>query len=141
MAEEGPPAGDACLFCDIVAGRRPGYFVYEDPEVVAFLDIFPISRGHVLVVPRRHVDRITDVRPEEYPGLLRGLAEVCRRVGRLSPDYNVGVNQGAAAGQIVFHLHFHVIPRYGEPNPFATPGRTRLTPSDAGTVQADLGHP
>ncbi len=141
MVADGPPASDPCLFCDIIAHRRPGYFVYEDDATVAFLDLYPLSRGHLLVVPRRHVDRLTDLAPADYAPVLRGLVEVCRRVGRLAADYNVGVNQGAAAGQIVFHLHFHVIPRYGEPSPFAPSSRTRLTEAEATDLIARLGRP
>ncbi len=136
---DGPPAGDPCLFCDIIARRRPGYFVYEDEATVAFLDLYPVSRGHLLVVPRRHVDRLTDLSPADHAPVLRGLIEVCRRVGRLAPDYNVAVNQGAAAGQIVFHLHFHVIPRYGGPSPFGPSPRTPLTGPEAAELVSRLG--
>ncbi len=130
-----------CIFCDIIAGRAPAHQVYADGGCVAFLDLFPITRGHVLVVPKRHVDRLTDLRPEEYSDLLRAVVEVCRRVERLSPDYNVAVNQGRLAGQIVFHLHFHVIPRYDVPGPFATTPRTRITESEAVSVGHALAGP
>lgn len=69
------------------------------------------------------------------------LTTVCRRIERLSPDYNVALNQGARAGQIVFHLHFHVIPRYGEPNPFHVGGRRRLSDGEAKALVAELSRP
>jgi diadenosine tetraphosphate (Ap4A) HIT family hydrolase len=128
-----------CIFCDIVAGRATASTVYEDEKTIAFLDLFPITRGHLLVVPKRHVDRLVDLPEEDYADVLRALARVCRRVERLSRHYNVGVNQGALAGQIVFHLHFHVIPRYDANNPFAGRARTRLTEDDAHAVAAELG--
>jgi histidine triad (HIT) family protein len=131
-------AAPACIFCEIIAGRAPAYRVYEDDATVAFLDIFPFTRGHLLVVPRRHVDRITDLDPSEYPGFLATVAEMCRRVDRLSRHYNVALNQGALAGQIVFHLHLHLIPRYGETNPFLAPHRERLTDMEAAAVLRDL---
>lgn len=135
-----PEGGDSpCVFCEIVAGRAPAHTVYEDERTMAFLDIFPISKGHTLVIPKRHVDRITDLREDEYADLFRSLAILCRRTERLSSDYNVAVNQGRLAGQIVFHLHFHVIPRYDTPGPFATTPRTRIGDEEARTVVAALG--
>ncbi|MCI4353415.1 MAG: HIT family protein [Thermoplasmata archaeon] len=128
-----------CIFCEIVAGRAAAHRVYEDDRTIAFLDLFPITRGHVLVVPKRHVDRLTDLRDEEYGDLFRALAKVCRMTERLSMDYNVAVNQGALAGQIVFHLHFHIIPRYDTAGPFATTPRTRIRAEEAQTVLRSLG--
>ncbi|HEV2166674.1 MAG TPA: HIT family protein [Thermoplasmata archaeon] len=115
-----------CIFCDIVHQRAPSHSFYEDDEAVAFLDLFPYTRGHLLVVPKRHVDRLTDLPPEEYRDFLGAISNVCRRVDRLTRHYNVALNQGSLAGQIVFHLHVHIIPRYGEENPFATHPRVRL---------------
>jgi histidine triad (HIT) family protein len=127
-----PPAdAPGCVFCDIVHDRAPAHRFYEDEEAIAFLDLFPWTRGHLLVVPRRHVDRLTDLPEEEYADFLQALIRVCRRVERLSRHYNVAFNQGTLAGQIVFHLHVHVIPRYGEENPFAVHPRARLDDSDA----------
>ena len=128
-----------CIFCEIATGRASAHRIYEDDQTVAFLDLFPITRGHVLVVPKRHVVRLTDLREEEYGDLFRALAKVCRMAERLSQDYNVAVNQGALAGQIVFHLHFHIIPRYNAPGPFATTPRTRIRDEEARTVLAALG--
>lgn len=129
MAEAKPPAD--CVFCGIVARRIPSYIVYEDAECLAFLDLFPWTRGHLLVVPKGHVDRLKDLDPTLHSALLGAVAELCRRVERLAPDCNVALNQGAGAGQIVFHLHVHIIPRYGGDQPFAAPHRPRLVESDA----------
>jgi histidine triad (HIT) family protein len=138
MASSNPPAAP-CIFCEIVARRAPAHRIYEDERTLAFLDLFPITRGHVLVVPKRHVDRLTDLREDEYGDLFRSLATVCRRIERLTSDYNVAVNQGKLAGQIVFHLHFHIIPRYNTPGPFATTPRTRIRDGEAQSVLASLG--
>ncbi len=134
----GPAPAEKCIFCDIVAGRAPAYKVYEDEQTVAFLDLFPLTRGHTLVIPKRHGARLTDYAPEELAAVLRTLETMCRRAERLAPDYNVGLNAGATAGQIVFHLHFHLIPRYGESNPFRSTGRKRLGDDEAGNVVAEL---
>ncbi len=124
-------ASEACIFCRIARREAPAWIVFEDERSVAFLDLFPFTRGHLLVVPKRHVDRLVDLPREEHAACLGALSEACRRVERLSPHYNVALNQGELAGQIIFHLHFHVIPRYGENNPFLAHGRERLSEAEA----------
>jgi histidine triad (HIT) family protein len=127
-----------CIFCDIAARRAPAFIVYEDATTAAFLDIFPFTRGHLLVIPKRHGARLTDIPFDDQIALVRTLDEVCRRTERLTPDYNVAMNAGAKAGQIVFHVHFHVIPRYGEANPFVGPGRPRLSDDEARDLVREL---
>jgi len=106
---------------------------------MAFLDIFPFTRGHLLVIPKRHGARLTDIPFDDQMHLVRSLDEICRRVERrLTPHYNVALNTGANAGQIVFHVHFHVIPRYGEGNPFRAGQRERLDETEAKAVVAEL---
>ncbi len=139
MATSGAPADAKCIFCDIVARRAPAWILFEDEHTMAFLDIFPFTRGHLLVIPKRHGARLTDIPFEDQMHLVRSLDEICRRVEqRLTPHYNVALNTGANAGQIVFHVHFHVIPRYGEGNPFRPGARERLGESDAKSVVAEL---
>jgi histidine triad (HIT) family protein len=137
--EGGAVAG--CIFCEIAAGRAPAHRIFEDAKTVVFLDLFPITRGHLLVVPKRHVDRMTELPEEDYTDLMRALARACRRIENLSRDYNIAVNQGRLAGQIVFHLHFHIIPRYGVPGPFAMTPRTRITAQEAEDVKSALAAP
>lgn len=126
-----------CIFCSIARHEAPSRIVYEDENTIAFLDIAPLSRGHTLVVPKAHVDRLTDLPPDQYAPLLSTLARVCRRVERLSTHYNVGLNQGALAGQIVFHLHFHVIPRYEGQRTFPRV-RKEITEEDGRSVHGLL---
>jgi histidine triad (HIT) family protein len=104
---------EGCVFCKMVAGEIPVAKVYEDEAVFAFLDIGPISDGHTLVIPRQHCTRIHDCSPDI-------LADVASRLGRIAEavmtaveadGYNVLSNNGPAAGQVVDHLHFHIIPR------------------------------
>ncbi len=104
-----------CLFCAIIAGDIPSKQVYSDDVAVAFLDINPWHRGHTLVVPRRHVsDVLTD------PSALGEIADSVTATGALLTQklgcdgLNVLINSGAVAGQEVFHLHVHLIPRYAD---------------------------
>ena len=102
-----------CIFCKIIAADVPAAVVYEDDSVLAFLDIGPLADGHLLVVPRGHYTRLTDLPPERcaqvasaFPMLGRAVLEVTKAEG-----FNVLFNQGAVAGQAVPHIHFHIIPR------------------------------
>lgn len=104
-----------CLFCQIVAGELPAQIIDEDELTVAFMDINPATRGHALVVPRRHSRNLLEIEHEDLSATLLAAQRLARRVSeRLGAD---GVNLlnccGAAAWQSVFHFHVHVIPRYG----------------------------
>jgi histidine triad (HIT) family protein len=104
-----------CIFCKIVAGDIPSRGVYSDDQAYAFLDLAPWHRGHSLVVPRRHVpDLITaDHALTEIAPAVDAVARLL--VERLGADgVNVVSSSGAAAGQEVFHLHVHVVPRYAD---------------------------
>jgi histidine triad (HIT) family protein len=141
MVPAADDGGARCVFCEIAARRAPAYIVYEDASTLAFLDIFPFTRGHLLVVPKRHGARLTDIPFDDQMALIRTLDELCRRAERLAPDYNLALNAGANAGQVVFHVHFHIIPRYGEANPFRASHRPRLTETDAASLVAELSTP
>ncbi len=102
-----------CVFCKMVAGQIPITKIYEDDVVLSFLDIGPISDGHTLVIPKQHFEKLHECPPEL-------LGEICSRLGRIAKavadamnaeGYNVLCNNGRAAGQLVEHLHFHIIPR------------------------------
>lgn len=134
-------AEPGCIFCEIIQGHIPAYKVYEDDTTIAFLDAFPHSRGHLLIVPRRHMERITDLAESDYADFFRAVSRVCRKVDRLSRHYHVSINQGSLAGQVVFHLHVHVIPRYGEENPFAVHPRPKLDEADARALVGTLAPP
>ena len=133
--------GPSCLFCDIVARQAPAHILYEDDSTMAFLAKYPVTRGHLLVVPKRHAARLTDLPWGDQMALVHALDELCRRAERLAPDYNVSLNAGATAGQVVFHVHFHIIPRYGEPNPWRSSGRPPLVESEAEKLVAVLSAP
>jgi histidine triad (HIT) family protein len=105
---------DDCLFCRIIAGRVPAERVLETADALAFLDLMQASRGHTLVIPKVHAPSLPELPDDATAELFRAVKEVMGRIDRaLSPlAFNVGWNQGLAAGQHVFHLHVHVLPRF-----------------------------
>jgi histidine triad (HIT) family protein len=111
-----------CLFCKIVAGEIPSTRVDEDDRTVAFMDINPATRGHLLVIPREHSTDLLEVPREDLDACLRMAQKLARRVTeRLGADgVNVLNSCGKAAWQTVFHFHVHVIPRY-EADPLRLP--------------------
>lgn len=104
----------SCIFCKIIAGALPSTTIYEDAEVFAFLDIKPVNPGHTLVIPKKHFTNIHDM-PDALVGKMavvaKKIADAILKLG--AKGVNIGMNNGAAAGQIVFHAHVHVMPRYG----------------------------
>src|SRR6478609_596831 len=113
-----------CIFCKIVAGELPGQIVEQDERTVAFMDISPATRGHLLVAPRAHARNLLEISPDDLAATVATAQRLARRVSeRLGPD---GVNLinscGSAAWQTVFHFHVHVIPRY-EGDPLRLPWR------------------
>jgi len=114
MRKEVMPMSD-CIFCKIVSGEIPSYKVYEDEDVLAFLDLSQVSKGHTLVIPKEHV---TDI--YEYEGELAGkvfakVPLIARAIKATDPaikGMNVLNNNGELAGQSVFHSHLHILPRY-----------------------------
>ncbi len=103
-----------CLFCAIVAGNRNAHVVYDDAHVLAFLDIHPASRGHLLVIPKQHAETLKELPETEVGPLFVGVkAAMDLLESALRPaGMNIGWNHGWAAGQRVNHLHVHLIPRY-----------------------------
>src|SRR6266567_889724 len=103
--------GTMCPFCRLIAA---GQFAIEAEHVVAFADAFPASRGHMLIVPRRHEADLFALEDDERAALWELVPDVKRYIERTSSPhgYNIGVNVGAAAGHTVAHAHLHVIPRY-----------------------------
>lgn len=118
-----------CIFCAIVAGAAPSSVVMQDDLVVAFMDIGPVNPGHVLVVPKKHAQGLRDLPSQTGARMM----EVAMRVAssaqssELEPDgINLFLADGAAAGQEVFHIHLHVVPRHF---------------GDSFRIRVDYGHP
>ncbi len=126
---------DECIFCKIVAGEMPAQIVAEDERTIAFMDISPATRGHLLVIPRRHARDLLEIESEDLSATVAAAQKLARRVKeRLDAD---GVNLlnscGQAAWQTVFHFHVHVIPRY-EDDPLRLPWDP--TPGDKDEIAA-----
>lgn len=104
------------VFDQILSGEIPSYKVYEDEHVFAFLDIGPLSDGHTLVIPRERRAQLHQLSDESAAALGRVLPRLCRAVLRATgaTAYNVLQNNGTAAHQVVMHVHFHIIPKFGE---------------------------
>jgi len=104
----------SCIFCSIVEGRIPAYKVYEDRYCVAIMDRYPSGKGHVLILPKRHVEDIYGLDQEEAGQILliaQMIAAKMRDVLGMS-GLNLLQNNGKAAGQVIDHFHLHLIPRY-----------------------------
>ncbi len=103
-----------CIFCKIIAKEIPNHTVYEDDNVLAFLDIHPCALGHTVVIPKKHYKNIAGLNPDEWGVLAVGLKKAAERVEEiLQPDgLNIGLNNNPAAGQAVPHLHWHILPRW-----------------------------
>ena len=102
-----------CIFCKIINQEIPSFKVYEDDKTLAFLDIKPVKPGHTLVISKKHYQNLEETTPED----LNALALTVKKVGLImkeklgAPGYNVCENNDPVAGQIISHVHFHVIPR------------------------------
>lgn len=103
-----------CIFCQIVAGKIPANKVYENDDLIAFLDIMPVNKGHVLVVPKQHYKKLTDLSDESAGKLITAVKKIVPAIlsGVGAEDYNLTLNQGKLAGQAVDHLHWHIMPRF-----------------------------
>lgn len=111
-------AAAGCVFCDVVAGVRPASFVHADAECVAFLDIHPITPGHLLVAPRAHALRVGELTPATRARLFDLGGELADRLRARLPcdDVHFLLNDGPGAWQTVPHVHLHVIPRRRRPS-------------------------
>ncbi|MDO8482831.1 MAG: HIT family protein [bacterium] len=105
-----------CIFCKIVSGELPSSKIYEDENVLAFLDIHPVNPGHTLVVTKKHFEGIHDTPDDLICKIVLTAKKIAGAIqSKLGADgVNIGMNNGKEAGQIVFHSHIHIMPRYGD---------------------------
>lgn len=103
-----------CVFCDIIDGKIPSKKVYEDEDVLAILDISQLTYGHTIVMPKKHVRNILEADDETVEKCMKVVTKLARQIKENTGCKGVNIinNCGAAAGQSVDHLHFHIIPRY-----------------------------
>lgn len=101
------------IFSKIIRGEIPCHKVYEDDQVLAFLDINPLSSGHTLVIPKEAAATVSELSDEAMAAIGRVLPRICRAVQKVTgvEEYNILQNNGAGAHQAVFHVHFHIIPK------------------------------
>ena len=109
-----------CIFCKIIAGQIPCYKVFENQSVLAFLDIGPVSDGHTLILPKGHYERLDQCPAEMLGQVALAAGPIAKAViaATNAPAYNFLCNNGSQAGQVVKHLHFHIIPRRENDNVF-----------------------
>jgi len=105
-----------CLFCQIIEGDKPGHKVYEDENTYAFLDINPRNKGHTLVVPKKHRETLLDLKKDEVNQLFQSVQKVAKAVKKAtdSKGFNIIQNNKRVAGQIIDHVHVHIVPRHPE---------------------------
>ncbi|MBI4548975.1 MAG: HIT family protein [Ignavibacteriae bacterium] len=107
-----------CEFCKIIRGEAPAEILYKDQHVIAILDIKPIHYGHILVIPRTHSATFLEVPEDQLANIIKVTKIVSEALvdALKPPGFNIFSNNGKAAGQSVFHFHFHITPRYSDDN-------------------------
>ena len=105
---------DDCIFCKIIKGEIPSIKLYEDEKTIAFLDIYPVAKGHTLIIPKNHSATLYDISIEDAEAVGATVSRVTKTVKKVLKCDGVNVYQGneKAAMQEIFHVHFHVIPRF-----------------------------
>ena len=105
---------EECIFCKIIAGEIPSINLYEDEKTIAFLDIYPIAKGHTLIIPKNHSATLYDISIEDAEAVGATVSRVAKAVKKVLKCDGVNVYQGneRVAMQEIFHVHFHVIPRF-----------------------------
>ncbi|HEP1451738.1 TPA: HIT family protein [Streptococcus pyogenes] len=105
-----------CIFCSIIQGDIPSSKVYEDEQVLAFLDISQTTKGHTLVIPKQHVRNLLEMTAETASHLFARIPKIARAIQSATgaTAMNIINNNEALAGQTVFHAHVHLVPRYNE---------------------------
>jgi len=124
-----------CIFCKIIRGEIPAAKVYEDENILAFLDISQVTRGHTLVVPKKHEANIYELSPETAATLFSAIPKIAGAIKKAFDPVAMNLlnNNGELAGQSVFHFHIHLLPRYGKDDGFGAVWKTHnddYTPED-----------
>ncbi len=104
----------SCLFCSLIQKEKSAYVIYEDDAVFAFLDIFPRVVGHTIVVPKRHMETVLEMKSEEMKDFWSGVNNVLELLQKIikPQGFTIGVNHGKVSGQEIEHLHIHLMPRF-----------------------------
>ncbi|HLC89757.1 MAG TPA: HIT family protein [Patescibacteria group bacterium] len=128
-----------CIFCKIVAGEIPSTKIYEDDQVLAFLDINPVNPGHTLVIPNNHFSDLSQTPVEVLQDLIAVIKKIIPAImkGVGAQGFNLGLNNGSSAGQIIFHTHFHLMPRFPNDGHGLWTGKT-YTPGEMEKVAENI---
>jgi len=118
-----------CIFCKILNGEIPSAKVYEDENVLAFLDISQVTKGHTLVIPKTHQANIYELTPDVASTLFSAIPKIANAINKAYHPIGLNLlnNNGEHAGQSVFHYHVHLIPRYGEGDGFGAVWKTHTS--------------
>lgn len=132
-----------CIFCKIINGEIPSAKVYEDENVLAFLDISQVTKGHTLVIPKVHKENVFDLTDEIAANVFSAVPKVANAIKAAYDPIGLNVlqNNGEAAGQSVFHFHMHLIPRYGIGDGFGAVWKTHqedYTSDDYKKIAAEI---
>lgn len=103
-----------CIFCSIAQGKIPCAKVFEDNEVLAFLDVNPLTKGHALVIPKKHFENVFDIEENALEKIIIAAKRISAKMKEVLKADGIRLSQsnGARAGQVIFHFHLHIIPRY-----------------------------
>lgn len=115
-----------CVFCKIINGELPSAKVYEDEHVFAFLDLSQVTKGHTLVIPKEHVPNVYELSEKVAANLFAAVPKIANALKTAYAPIGLNIlnNNGEAAGQSVFHIHLHLIPRYGKGDGFGAIWKT-----------------
>lgn len=104
-----------CLFCKIVAGQIPSHKLHEDDQTLAFLDIRPLTKGHALVISKKHAVKLEDLAVDEARAVMAAIHRLAPKIQKAvgAPSSTIALHNGKEAGQEIAHLHFHIVPRSG----------------------------
>lgn len=132
-----------CIFCKIINGDIPSAKVYEDENVLAFLDISQVTKGHTLVIPKEHKENVFELTDEIAAKVFSAVPKVANAIKAAYDPIGLNVlqNNGEAAGQSVFHFHMHLIPRYGKGDGFGAVWKTHqeeYTSDDYKKIAAEI---
>ncbi|MBQ6334717.1 MAG: HIT family protein [Erysipelotrichaceae bacterium] len=105
-----------CIFCEIIKGNIPSKKVYEDEDILAILDISQTTKGHTLVMPKKHYENFLEMPKDEYASLMAKVQDLAKQIinNLEAKGCNILINTNEVAGQSVMHCHVHIIPRYDE---------------------------
>ncbi len=103
-----------CLFCQIAQKKLPAKIIWENDKLITFVDIKPINLGHLLIIPKQHSENLFSLPNDIWPQLGPAMVKLSKavKIATGADGINIGMNNGQAAGQAVFHSHFHIIPRF-----------------------------